>query len=172
MFTVESLNTKTCCWFLPWNHPKPGFLTGAMSGSRIHTMLSPLTFEVWSFQQVAVANSRNRNSKMGCPGNQVEHGPKSAVCPSCSILSHSQVTSGDVVFAAKGSHTGRFLPIRPTSETLNMHHPTPKKRSRASPPGFFNPGRSEVGEVVPCLFLFAETLGHQAAGGPREAKLF
>ena len=31
--------------------------------------------------------SKNRNSKMGCPG-RLKHGPKPAVCPSCLILGH------------------------------------------------------------------------------------
>ena len=34
---------------------------------------------------------KSRNSKMGCPISKWKHGPKPAVCPSCSMLSHTHV---------------------------------------------------------------------------------
>ena len=46
-------------------------------------------------REMAVVQKKTRNSKMGCPEGKWKHGPKSAVCPSCLILSHTQMGFGD-----------------------------------------------------------------------------
>ena len=63
---------------------------GAAAARRAAGAPAPQGSSACERETASGCGSKNRNSKLGCPGKWT-HGPKPAVCPSCVILSHTHL---------------------------------------------------------------------------------